>query len=148
MTLVSVVALALTPVLLAAGAEKEVFDLTVTRIRVLRNQPGVLHVDSEGVAFRSSDGKTTVKIQMKDLREYRFRAAADVPVEELAQFLATRVHRPVVGHYPEASLFQVAAYHRRTLGGTHGTLEIGQDAIRFVSDTRADSRTWLYRDIE
>ncbi len=27
-------------------------------------------------------------------------------------------------------------------------LEIGDEAIRFVSDTPADSRTWLYRDIE
>ena len=27
-------------------------------------------------------------------------------------------------------------------------LEIGDDAIQFVSDRPADSRTWLYRDIE
>ena len=68
--------------------------------------------------------------------------------EELAQFLAARIHRPIVGHYAAASQFQIAAYHRRALGGTNGTLEFGQDAIRFVSDKPADSRTWLYRDIE
>src|SRR5439155_23209923 len=66
----------------------------------------------------------------------------------LAQFLAAHIYRPIVGHYATASQFQVAAYHRRALGGTEGTLEIGQDSIRFVSDKPADSRTWLYRDIE
>ncbi len=81
-------------------------------------------------------------------REYTFRAKPDAPVEDLAQFLTARVHRPVVGHYAVASQFRVAAYHRRTLGGADGTLEIGQDSIRFVSDKPADSRTWLYRDIE
>src|SRR5205823_14229640 len=81
-------------------------------------------------------------------REYTFRAQPDAPIEELAQFLAGRVLRPVVGHYPAASQFKVAAYHRRTLGGADGTLEIGQESIRFVSDKPADSRTWLYRDIE
>src|SRR5204863_3596547 len=72
----------------------------------------------------------------------------DASLEDLAQFLATHVHRPVIGHYAEASQFQVPAYHRRTLGGTAGTLKIGNDAIEFVSDKPADSRTWLYRDIE
>src|SRR5207245_1436514 len=81
-------------------------------------------------------------------RGYTFRAQPDAPVEELAQFLAARVHRPVVGHYPQDAQFRVAAYHRRARGGTHGILEIGEASIRFVSDKPADSRTWLYRDIE
>jgi hypothetical protein len=160
--------------LLAACAESEVFDLQVTRVRLLRNQRGDLHIDAAGVTFRSSDGKTTVTIPMQDLREadvadphalrfetyevqkwkpierreFAFRAGPDAPVEELAQFLAARVHRPVLGHYSAASEFQVAAYHRQMLGGTDGTLEIGEESIRFVSDKAADSRTWLYRDIE
>jgi hypothetical protein len=161
--------------LLAAGAtEKDMFDLKVERVRVLRNQPGDLHIDAQGITFRSSDGKTSIMIAIEDLREadvadahslrfetyevqkwkpierreYTFRAGADAPVEELAQFFAARVHRPVVGHYAAASQFRVPAYRRRTRGGTNGTLEIGPDAIRFVSDKPADSRTWLYRDIE
>jgi hypothetical protein len=160
---------------MAAGATaKDVFDLKVERVRMLRNQSGDLHIDAEGATFRSSDGKTTVTIPMKDLREadvadahalrfetyevqkwrpiqrreFTFRAEPEAPVEELAQFLAARVHRPVVGHYATAFQFQVPAYHRRTIGGTDGTLEIGEEAIRFVSDKPADSRTWLYRDIE
>jgi hypothetical protein len=56
--------------------------------------------------------------------------------------------RPVIGHYSAASQFQIAAYHKRTLGGTDGTLEIGENSIRFVSEKASDSRTWLYRDIE
>src|SRR6266849_11081849 len=149
-----VLALVVLPTLLAAETPvKDGFDLKVERVRTLRNQSGDLHIDAEGVTFRSSDGKTTVTIPMKDLREadvadphalqfetydvqkwkpierreYTFRAQPKAPVEELAQFLAARVHRPVVGHYSAASQFRIAAYHRRTLGGTDGTLEIGQD---------------------
>jgi hypothetical protein len=160
--------------LLAAATGKQMFDLKVVRVRMPRDQPGDLHVDAQGVTFRSTDGKTVITIAMLDLREadvadshalrfqtheaakwkpierrkYTFRAQPDAPVEELAQFLAARVHRPVVGHYPEDSQFQVAVYHRRALGGTNGMLEIGQVSIQFVSDKPADSRTWLYRDIE
>jgi hypothetical protein len=165
----------LLPGLLAVkGAEPQVFDMKVTRVRLLRNQPGDLHIDSTGLTFRSSDGKMTVTIPMKDLREtdvadrralrfgtydvqkwkpierreYTFHAPPDAPVEELAQFLATHVARPVVGHYASAARYQIAAYHRRVLGGTGGTLEIGQDSIRFVAEKVTDSRTWPYRDIE
>jgi hypothetical protein len=82
-------------------------------------------------------------------REYEFRAAGEeVPVEALAQFLTSLIDRPIIGHYAAASKFRIPAFHRRTGGGTHGTLEIGDDAIRFVSDKPTDSRTWLYRDIE
>jgi hypothetical protein len=172
MTHLNVLVLTLLPVLLVA--EKDAFDLKVERVRLLRNQSGDLHIDAEGVTFRSSDGKKAITIPMQNLRqadvadphalrfetydvqkwkpierrEYTFRAPPDAPIEELAQFLATRVYRPVVGHYPAASQFQVAAYHRRAMWGTDGTLEIGPDSIRFVSDKPADSRTWPYRDIE
>jgi hypothetical protein len=175
MTFPKVLGLLVLPSLLAAEAPvREGFDLKVERIRTLRNQSGDLHIDAEGVTFRSSDGKTTIVIAMKDLREadvadpralrfetydvqkwrptmrreYTFRAQPDAPVEELAPFLAARVHRPVIGHYEVASRFQVPAFHRRLRTGTNGTLQIGEDSIQFVSDKMADSRTWLYRDIE
>lgn len=175
MTLLRVLSLTVVVAGLAAGAtETDVFDLRVERLRMLRNQPGDLHIDAQGITFRSNDGKTSIMIPMQDLREadaadprslrfetyevqkwnpverreYTFRAGADAPVEELAQFLAARVHRPVVGHYGSASRFQVPAYHRRARGGTNGVLQIGEEAIRFVSDKPADSRTWLYRAIE
>jgi hypothetical protein len=32
--------------------------------------------------------------------------------------------------------------------GASGLLKIGSESIQFVSDKPADSRTWLYRDIE
>jgi hypothetical protein len=160
--------------LLPGATDKDGFDLKVERVRILHNQPGDLHIDAHGITFRSRDGKTSLTIPMQDLREadvadprslrfetyevqkwkpiarraYTFRAGADAPVEGLARYLAARVHRPVVGHYASASQFHVPAYHRRTRGGTSGTLEIGDEAIRFVSEKPADSRTWLYRDIE
>jgi hypothetical protein len=175
MTFMRVLALkALAPLLAMAPPDNSVFDLKVTRVRTLRDQPGDLHIDDQGIAFRSTDGKTSIEIPMKDLRdvsiadphvlrfgtyevqkwkpvervEYTFRAPPGTSVEELGNFLTARVHRTVVGHYPEESNFQAAVYHRRVRWGTSGVLKIGSESIQFVSDKPADSRTWLYRDIE
>jgi hypothetical protein len=172
---VKIVLVTFLPALLVIGAPgNEAFSLKVERVRTVRNQPGDLRIDATGVTFRSSDGKTAITIRMKDLRaadvanpgglrfetydvqkwkpigrrEYTFRAPPDAPVEALARFLTARVHRPVVGHYPEGAHFQVAAFQRRALRGTAGILEIGEESIQFVSDQPKDSRTWLYRDIE
>jgi hypothetical protein len=101
--------------------------------------------DSHALRFETYDVQ---KWKPVERREYTFRAQPDAPVEELAQFLAARLHRPVVGHYAETSQFQVPAFHRRLRTGTNGMLQIGEDSIQFVSDKPADSRTWLYRDIE
>ena len=150
------------------------FDLKVERVRILRNQPGDLHIDAQGITFRSRDGKASITIPVQDLREadvanphalrfqayevrkwvpmerreYVFRASGEAPVETLAQFLAAHIDRPVVGYYASTAEFHIPAFHPRARGGTHGTLEIGKDAIRFVSDKPADSRIWLYRDVE
>src|SRR5438552_13691402 len=116
MTLLKVLlpALALAPTLITLAAPPEVFDLTVERIRTLRDQPGDLHIDAQGVTFRSKDGKTNVTIKMQDLRDasvadsralrfetyevekwkpierrtYTFRAPLDAPLDSIAQFLA------------------------------------------------------------
>jgi hypothetical protein len=164
----------LAPALITLAAPQEVFDLTVEHVRTLRNQPGDLHVDAQGITFRSKDGKTNVTIKMQDLREasvadsralrfetyevekwkpierreYTFRASPDAPLDALAQLLAAKVHRPVVGHYWQGAQFEVPAYHRRAFGGTNGTLRIGEESIQYLSDKPADARTWLYRDIE
>ena len=174
MTRLMVLLSGLAPALIALAAPQEVFDLTVERVRALRNQPGDLHVDAQGITFRSKDGKTNVAIKMQDLRaasvvdsralrfetyevekwkpierrEYTFRASPDAPLDALAQFLAAKVHRPVVGHYWQGARFEVPAYHRRAFGGTNGTLRIGEESIQYLSDKPADARTWLYRDIE
>ena len=174
MRFVKILALTVLSASLAISAGNDSFDLKVARVRTLRDQPGDLHIDAKGVTFRSVDGKTNITIAMEDLREadvadshalhfqtyevqkwkpverreYIFRAQPDASVEELAKFLSARILRPVVGHYREDAQFKVAAFHKRTLGGTNGILEIGQDSIQFVSEKPADSRTWLYRDIE
>ncbi len=174
MTLIRVLTLTLLYATLVIAQGKDVFDLEVSRLRIPRDEPGTLHIDSRGVAFQSRDGKTRIMISFRDLREadvadpralrfetyevskwkpverrgYKFRAQPDAPVEDLARFLTEHVHRPVVGHYAQGSQFKVAAYHRRALNGTSGILEIGESAIQFVSDKPADSRTWIYRDIE
>jgi hypothetical protein len=175
MTTMRVLALTVLHATLVIGAQsKDVFDLEVSRSRIPKDQPGTLHIDSQGITFQSRDGKIQITISLRDLREvdmadprairfetyevskwkpierreYTFRAQIDAPVEELTRFLSERVRRPVVGHYPEGSRFQIAAFHRRTLNGTSGILEIGEDSIQFVSERPTDSRTWLYRNIE
>src|SRR5260370_37923786 len=70
MTLVRVLSLTVLVAGLAASATKrDVFDLKVERVRILRNQRGDLHVDADGITFRSSDSKTTITIPIQDLRE-------------------------------------------------------------------------------
>jgi len=58
MTLLKVLLSALAATLIGFGAPQEMFDLTVERVRTLRDQPGDLHVDAQGVTFQSKDGKT------------------------------------------------------------------------------------------
>jgi hypothetical protein len=174
MTLLKVPLSALVTALIAFAAPQEAFDLAVERVRTLRDQPGDLHVDEQRITFRSKDGETNITIKMRDLREasvadpsalrfetyevdkwkpierreYTFRASPDAPLDALAQFLAAKIHRPVVGHYWQGAQFEIPAYHRRILGGTDGTLRIGEESIQYLSDKPADARTWLYRDIE
>ena len=62
MTLVRVFAMTvLFPLLTVAAPENSVFDLKVTRVRTLKDQPGDLHIDNQGIAFRSGDGKTSIR---------------------------------------------------------------------------------------
>ena len=145
MKFAGILALALLP--LAIPAQQQEFDLKVERVRPLRNQPGDLHIDAQGLAFRSQDGKSNVTVKMQDLRqvsvadprglrfetydvekwkpierrEYTFRASPDAPLDSLAQFLAPKVHRAVVGHYWQGAQFEAPAYHRRAFGGSNGT---------------------------
>ncbi len=161
-------------VLLAAMPQTNSFDIPVERVHSFRKQPGDLHIDEKGVAFRSKDGKTSITVPMRDLREasvadphalsfqtyeirkampfhrrgYVFRAEADAPIEDLARFLAAHIQRPVVGHYPQGSTLEIPAYHKHAFGGTNGTLAIGDNGLQFRSEKPADSRTWRYSEIE
>jgi hypothetical protein len=174
MTFSKVFFFALAPALIAFAEPPDVFDLKVERVRPLRDQPGDLHIDAQGITFRSKDGKTNVTMKMPDLREanvadphalrfetyevqkwkpierrgYTFRVSSEVQLDDLAQFLAAKILRPVVGHYGQDVQFEVPAYHRRVFSGTNGTLRIGDESIQYLSDRPADARTWLYRDIE
>ena len=73
MTLARVLSLTLLVASLAPGrAGTDAFDLKVTRLRIpprLRNQPWDLHIDANGVTFRSADGKANMTIRMQDLRQ-------------------------------------------------------------------------------
>ncbi|MGH9628039.1 MAG: hypothetical protein ACRD7E_06830 [Bryobacteraceae bacterium] len=159
-----------------AALQAETFQFSVERARMLRNQRGQLEINESGVTFRSEDAKTNIRLMYPDIREadvsdrrvirfelydharyrplshktYVFKLLGATHDENLTRFLAEKLKRPVVGTYAGRSrpLFTMPAFHRHRLGGCHGTIQIGPDGIRFISEKLSDSRTWLYRDIE
>jgi len=155
----------------------ESFHYSVSRERRLgRDEPGELQIDGSGVSYQSANGKTKIQLAFEDIREagvsdpneihvetydrlrrkagerreFRFRLRGEKHGEDLAQFLSRRLARPVKGSYAAMTpaAFSIPAYHRHALRGVAGRLEVGPDAVRFVAVKPADSRTWLYRDIE
>lgn len=155
----------------------ESFRYPVARTRpVWRDERGELRIDVSGVSYQSDNGKTKIQLGFEDIRkadvsspkqvrietydrlrrkaggrrEYTFHLREGKHGEDLAQFLSQRLARPVVGDYAVAApaAFSIPAYHRHAFRGVAGKLEIGPEAMRFVAEQEADSRTWLYRDIE
>jgi hypothetical protein len=153
------------------------FQFAVWHVRPLwPDERGQLDIGASGVSYQSDDGKTSLRIVWEDVREadvsdpkairletydrlkrkagerraYTFRLRDGEHSDELARFLSARLSAPVLGSYatPEPARFTIAAYHRHALGGAHGKLEIGPESVRFVTEKTADSRTWLYRDIQ
>ena len=151
------------------------FEFAVYRTKLPRHEPGQLAVTESGVSYRSDNGKTSLTLPFLDIREadlsdparitlttydiaklrlggnrvLSFRLREGTHAEDLARYFAEHVKRPVVGAYPlpDEWSVEIPAYHRELLGGSHGTLVIGQGGIRFVSKKAKESRTWLYQDI-
>ncbi|HWQ54061.1 MAG TPA: hypothetical protein VN442_10280 [Bryobacteraceae bacterium] len=163
-------------ILAATSHADEVFRYRVERDRLKRDQRGELRIDAEGFTYRSGNGKTTLQIPLADVLEanvsdsrviqiktydilkrnlarrrvYTFRLLEGEHDEELTRFLATSLRHPVIGSYgtPAVDASSLSAYHRHRLGGCHGKLQIDSTGIRFASDRPAESRTWLYSEIE
>ena len=140
-----------------------------------KKEQGRLIFSDSGAIYRSENGKTLIDVPYADIREadvsdprkirietydilkrnplehrsYEFRLDEDHR-SDLAKFLAERLNRPVIGAYDVGGegRFSVPAYHRHLFGGAHGILEIGPDTIQFKTEKKADSRTWLFRDIQ
>jgi len=160
----------------AAALAADSFKFPVARVRPLwPDEPGQLEIGAAGISYQSANGKTKVHAAMDDIREadvadpkiihietydrlrrklgerreYTFRLLEGTHGEDLAQFFSQRIPRPVEGFYTTAPpAFTIRAYHRHALRGVPGQLEIGPQAIRFVAEKPADSRTWLYRDLD
>lgn len=141
----------------------------------LRKERGHLIFSDSGVTYKSRNGRTSIEIRYADIREADVSDPRKIRLETydilkrnplehrsyefhldedhgsgLARFLAEHVKRPVMGAYNVDSegRFSVPAYHRHLFGGAHGVVEIGPDGIQFKTERKADSRTWLYRDIQ
>lgn len=152
------------------------FSFAVYRTKLTRDEPGQLEISDSGVSYYSDNKKTSITLPLADIHEadvsdprrvtietfditrrrfggrkvFSFRLRHGAHDAELAQFLAERLQRPVVGAYPlpNDGDFEISAYHRRLLSGAHGKLIIGSEGIRFLSDKAKEPRTWRYRDIE
>ena len=151
------------------------FEFAVYRTKLPRHEPGQLTINESGVSYRSENGKTSLTLPFLDIREadlsdpvritlttydiaklrlggnrvISFRLREGTHAEDLARYFSEHLKRPVVGAYalPDEGAVEIPAYHRELLGGSHGTLLIGPDGIRFVSKKAKESRTWLYQDI-
>ena len=159
------------------GSAAAPFSFSVYRMKLTRDEPGQLEVTESGVHYSADKKGTTLSLSFPEIRladlsdpkkitletfevtkrrigghnAVSFRLREGTTTEELARFFAERVKRPVIGAYTlqkEGGVFEIPAYHREVMGGAHGTVFIGTEGIRFVSDKAKQSRTWLYRDIE
>ena len=169
-----VVVLVLVAVVAAPLARGE-FRYEVRRDKFRGSEAGVLTIDASGVHYRSENEKTLLDFSFEDIRKadvsdsqevrlftyqrskkrlarprlYQFKILEGTTGEALAEFLAERLERPVVGAYGiQEGSGGIPAYHRHVLGGCDGTLRFDRDAIRFDSRNRKHSRTWVHADIE
>ncbi len=153
------------------------FRYEVRRDKFWGSEAGVLTIDASGVHYRSQNEKTVLDFAFDDIREadvsdprkvrlfsyerakkrlarprlYQFKILEGTTGtgEALAEFLAGRLERPVVGAYGiQEGAGRIRAYHRHVLGGCDGSLRFGGDAVGFDSTNRKHSRTWVYADIE
>ena len=94
-----------------------------------------------------------LKRKLSGHRSYVFRLRSPRSAEDndrLAEFLSERVRRPLLTSRSTASKpeFEIPAYHRHTLNGCNGTLQITPEGIRFLSTREDHSRTWMYSEIQ
>ena len=159
----------------AVADAQDAFRYPVVRDKTFKDEPGQLEIDSAGIHYKSTDGKTAIEIPFEDVyqanvadpaavhietydvlkrrlgerRLYTFRLKEATHDETLAKFLTQKLKRPVLGSYGVGvAEFSIPAYHKHRLGGCNGVLEIGPNGIRFLSGREPDSRTWRYEDIE
>ena len=168
--------IAMTLVSTAIAQTPEEFRFSVEREKAFRDEPGELVINGAGVSYKSLDGDTLLRVPFIDIyeadvsdrsiirietydvlklrlggrRTHTFRIRGAAHDDRLAQFLTARLNRPVLGSYGAAGepTETIAAYHRHTLGGCNGRIEIGADTIRFVSEKTSHNRTWRYQDME
>jgi hypothetical protein len=152
------------------------FRFPVYREKTLHDERGKLEISETALSYRSDNGKASFTLPFSEIREadtsdprrirlttydvvkrrlgghevLTFRLEEGKYREDLTRFFAAHIERPVIGTYgvPTENTFEIPAYHRELLGGSHGRLVIGREAIRFLTKNPKESRTWLYRDIE
>lgn len=135
---------------------------------------GTLAVDEKGVEFRSENGReqrwTLADIQSAfiaphrlvlktyqnrslhrpGVQRYEFDLTEAVPAPVAAR-LAAGVGRPLQNAVTDSEAPAVAsipAHHRTLTGGTNGVLRFRTDGIDYVTNTKEDSRSWRWEDLQ
>ena len=169
-----VVALLLVAVVTGPLARGE-FRYEVRRDKFWGSEAGILAIDRSGVHYRSENEKTVLDLGFEDIRKadvsnsrqvrlltyersnkrlarprvYQFKILEGTTGEALAEYLAGRLERPVMGAYGiQEGDGGIPAYHRHVLGGCDGTLRFDRNAIRFDTKNGTHARTWPHADIE
>lgn len=161
--------------LVAGPLARGEFRYEVRRDKFWGHEAGVLMIDRGGVHYRSENEKTVLDFAFEDIRKadvsdpqkvrlfiyerskkrlvrprlYQFKILTGTTGEALAEFLAERLPRPVVGAYGiQEDATGIPVFHRHVLGGCDGSLRFDTAAIRFDSKNRKHSRTWPHADVE
>ena len=151
------------------------FRYEARRDKFWGSEGGVLTIDGSGVHYRSENEKTVLHLAFEDIRRadvsnpqqarffayerskkrlgrprlYQFKILTGTTGEALAEFLAERLARPVVGAYGfQEEATGIPVFHRHVLGGCDGSLRFDTEATRFDSKNRTHSRTWPHADVE
>ncbi|HBY59560.1 MAG TPA: hypothetical protein DEH78_07035 [Solibacterales bacterium] len=142
--------------------------------RWLRDRAGTLTLTGESAAFAGK--KKTIAVKWDDVqravlndrflrlityedvrwrlgndREFEFRLPPDAPVAAVRELLDARLGQRLVletSLAPSAALWTVRAKRLRAVRGAQGTLHAGAEAVVFESETRGQSLSFRYADIQ
>ena len=164
--------------LLLASSVLSAETLSVTlKKRFWPDGEGSLAIDSQGFSYKATDGKQQLHWGWLDIqyfdrisrqefvlrtyqdqrlllgrdREYRFVVTGGELSDDLFAMVSRGLNRPVTDRVPPetaADAYAIPVKRTRTFGGSEGKLVFTGDAIQYITQDKADGRTWLLdRDI-
>jgi hypothetical protein len=84
-------------------------------------------------------------------RQYQFDLVSEKTFQEAYPFLEQRLDErfvAAIAERPADVLWEVPVKHLLRFGGDEGVLRVGSDMLVYSSETKGESRTWRYEDID